>query len=96
MVLTAQFFSVQFTTNLRTILFCDAYCTWTSYYWLVLYNCKTQGDFLVIFMDIAKDELAKRPAALSKERLQVRRSESTYYSGKTALVFFVSPHVCLC
>lgn len=29
-----------------------------------------KGDFLVIFMDTAKDELAKRPAALSKERLQ--------------------------
>ncbi|KAG0591209.1 hypothetical protein KC19_1G158300 [Ceratodon purpureus] len=29
-----------------------------------------KGDFLVIFMDTAKDELGKRPAALSKERLQ--------------------------
>ncbi|XP_024392107.1 gamma-tubulin complex component 2 isoform X3 [Physcomitrium patens] len=29
-----------------------------------------KGDFLVIFMDSAKDELAKRPAALSRERLQ--------------------------
>jgi gamma-tubulin complex component 2 len=31
-----------------------------------------QGDFLVHFMDTARDELAKRPSAMSMEKLQVR------------------------
>lgn len=30
-----------------------------------------QGDFLVHFMDIARDELAKRPDEISVEKLQV-------------------------
>ena len=31
----------------------------------------TQGDFLVHFMDIARDELAKKPDEVSVEKLQV-------------------------
>jgi hypothetical protein len=34
--------------------------------------CGMQGDFLVHFMDTARDELAKRPSAMSMEKLQVR------------------------
>jgi len=30
-----------------------------------------QGDFLVHFMDIARDELAKKPDEVSVEKLQV-------------------------
>ena len=32
----------------------------------------SQGDFLVHFMDIARDELVKRPDDISVEKLQVR------------------------
>jgi gamma-tubulin complex component 2 len=32
--------------------------------------CGMQGDFLVHFMDTARDELAKRPSAMSMEKLQ--------------------------
>jgi hypothetical protein len=46
-------------------------------------------------MDTAKDELAKRPAALSKERLQVSRSEPTYHSGETVIAFYIA-NSCIC
>jgi hypothetical protein len=36
-----------------------------------------QGDFLGLFMDTAKDELAKRPSVISKEKLQVRETPNT-------------------
>lgn len=32
----------------------------------------SQGDFLVHFMDISRDELAKKPEEISVEKLQVR------------------------
>lgn len=37
----------------------------------------SQGDFLVHFMDIARDELVKKPDDISVEKLQVR---FTFYS----------------
>lgn len=40
----------------------------------------TQGDFLVHFMDIARDELAKKPDEVSVEKLQVYNKHYTLFS----------------
>lgn len=39
--------------------------------WFFIMFMLTQGDFLVHFMDIARDELAKKPDEVSVEKLQV-------------------------
>lgn len=45
-----------------------AYCLYSFY---ILSNSLFQGDFLVHFMDIARDELTKKLEEISVEKLQV-------------------------
>ena len=44
-----------------------------------------QGDFLGLFMDTAKDELAKRPSVISKEKLQVSETPYTWFGTSYTL-----------
>lgn len=50
-----------------TLLHVFGYCTPQFHAYIIL----IQGDFLVHFMDIARDELVKRADEISVEKLQV-------------------------